>query len=127
MNEKPIQPESQQIIHLIESQPRQDVNAIDKAQIIRLILSEGEETAVSLANKLGLSERRVKELDRLNELPKCVQDAVEQNRISCSHAVYMLRLLGKGLMANEWEAVVKLAEKPLPEFLRLLSRVKFDK
>ena len=71
---------------LIENIQREDLNAIEEAQGVRRLMEECALTQEQVSVRLGRSRPAVANLLRLLSLPKAMQDAVTDGRLSAGHA-----------------------------------------
>lgn len=79
-------------VALIENVQRQDLTAIEEAFSYRKILDMGYLTQAQLADKVGKKQSTIANKLRLLTLPKEVQDALLDSKISERHARSLLRL-----------------------------------
>jgi len=80
------------VFALVENLQREDLNAIEKAQGIRLLMDETEGTQAQVAKQVGLERSTVANFLRLLELPAAVQAHVSRGTLSMGHARSLLAL-----------------------------------
>ena len=77
---------------LIENIQREDLNAIEEALAYRQLMDEFDMTQEAVADRVGKARSTITNLVRLLNLPEEVQQAVQDNQISGTHARELLRL-----------------------------------
>ncbi len=130
-------PAQQMEAALIENLQREDLNAIEEAAAVRSLMDECGYTQETAAKRLGKSRPAVANLLRLLTLPKPVQDAVTQGKLSAGHARVLAGVEGEkrqialaeetireGLSVRALEqlaakAVQTVMDKPIPRALPL--------
>lgn len=95
---------------LVENMVREDLNAIEVARAIAILLEDFGQTHQAVADRLGRSRPAVSNLVRLLELPDEVQQMVMDGEISEGHARAVL-------MADGAAARRRLAERVISEGL----------
>ncbi len=109
---------------LTENLQREDLNAMEAAEAVRLLMDEGSLTQEDAAGMLGKSRPAVANLLRLLQLDPKVQDLVRSGQLSQGHARVLAglqdaqaqqalasRAVSEGLSVR---ALEDLARKPLP-------------
>lgn len=91
-------------IALIENIQREDLNAIEEAEAYRKLIAQFGHSQDALGRLVGKSRSHVANLMRLLELPRAVQTAVVEQRISMGHA---RALIG----ADDCEALARTVEQ----------------
>lgn len=94
-------------VALIENVQRQDLTAIEEAFSYRKILDMGYLTQAQLAEKVGKKQSTIANKLRLLTLPKRVQDALLETKISERHARSLLRLEDKQKQEELLEKIIK--------------------
>lgn len=94
-------------VALIENVQRQDLTAIEEAFSYRKILDMGYLTQAQLAEKVGKKQSTIANKLRLLTLPKSVQDALLETKISERHARSLLRLEDKQKQEELLEKIIK--------------------
>ena len=110
---------------LTENLQREDLNAMEAAQAVRLLMDEGSMTQEEAAGLLGKSRPAVANLLRLLKLDTTVQEMVRSGALSEGHARVLAgipdtdrqrqlagRVLAEGLSVR---ALEELARKPAPK------------
>ncbi|MBQ2990916.1 MAG: ParB/RepB/Spo0J family partition protein [Clostridia bacterium] len=91
---------------LIENIQREDLNAIEEAQGIYLLMNECALTQEAVAERLGRSRSAVANLLRLLNLPKGMQAAVIDGTISAGHARVLAGVADRALQAELFKKAV---------------------
>lgn len=81
-----------QLLQLIENLQRQDLNPIEEARGIKRLMAENHYTQEQVAKLLGKSRSEVANTLRLLQAPDFIQRALEERKISKSHARTLLAL-----------------------------------
>ena len=113
------------VLALVENLQREELNPIEEAESFRRLIDEFKQTQEDVARLVSKDRATVANLIRLLKLPKDVQRAVADGRISAGHARAILavettenqmnvfmEILQKGLSVREAEALVKVAAAP---------------
>ena len=95
---------------LIENIQREDLNPLETADAIKMLMSEYQLTQEEVAQSIGKSRSAVANFLRLLELPKSVKSLVISGQLSGGHARCLLSLGSK-------QAMEKLAKKIIEEGL----------
>ena len=85
---------------LIENIQRENLNAIEEAQGINILMSECALTQEAVAERLGKSRSAVANLLRLLNLPKKIQAAVVDGSLSAGHARVLAGIADREQQAN---------------------------
>lgn len=85
---------------LIENIQRENLNAIEEAQGINVLMSECALTQEAVAERLGKSRSAVANLLRLLNLPKKIQSAVVDGSLSAGHARVLAGIADREQQAN---------------------------
>lgn len=130
---------------LTENLQREDLNAMEAAEAVRLLMDEGSLTQEEVAGMLGKSRPAVANLLRLLQLDGKVQDMVRSGQLSQGHARVLAgirdasaqlalagRVLSEGLSVRALEELGKKplprrkkpAEEPLPEMADFQERLR---
>ena len=80
------------VFALVENLQREDLNAIEKAQGIKLLMDELKATQAQVAKQVGFERSTVANFLRLLELPAAVQAHVSRGTLSMGHARCLLAL-----------------------------------
>ncbi|MBR5225407.1 MAG: ParB/RepB/Spo0J family partition protein [Clostridia bacterium] len=84
---------------LIENMQREDLNPIEEAQGVYVLMNECALTQEEVSQRLGRSRPAVANLLRLLNLPKAIQQAVIDGAISAGHARVLAGIADKKLQA----------------------------
>ena len=95
------------VFALVENLQREDLNAIEKAQGIRLLMDQMKATQEQVARQVGFERSTVANFLRLLDLPTSIQAHVSRGTLSMGHARTLLALPDHGIM----EKTAKLAIK----------------
>lgn len=109
---------------LIENLQREDLNPIEEAEGIRLLIDEYGLTQETAAERIGRSRSAVTNSLRLLNLPESVKELARQNKLSAGHARALLTvsdpeklqeiadlIVTRGISVRETEKLAKLAQK----------------
>lgn len=112
-------------VSLVENLQREDLNPIEEAQAMRLLMDEYKLTQDELSSRLGKSRSAVANTLRLLSLPDSVSALVISGALSSGHARCLVPLpsddqklriaeliVAKGLSVRETEALIKAQNKP---------------
>jgi len=112
---------------LVENLQREDLNPIEEAHAIQMMVKYKGLTHEEISNKIGKHRTYVTNILRLLDLPQKIQDAVSRGTIKFGHARALLGLpspkeilaafeviVQKNLSVRETEALVKKASSPKP-------------
>lgn len=94
-------------ISLIENIQRTDLNEIEKAKAMQMLMSEYSLTQNDLAERLGLSRPNVANTLRLLNMPEDIQEMVSENKISAGHARALAAAKDRASMLALAEEVVR--------------------
>jgi len=83
---KPLSEKECFVISLIENLQRSDLNPIEEAKGYKRLMGEFNLTQEDLAKTLGKSRSTVANITRLLSLPKNIQDAISEGKITEGHA-----------------------------------------
>ena len=92
---------------LIENIQRENLNPIEEAQGVYVLMNECAATQESIAERLGRSRSAVANSLRLLSLPKAIQQAVAQGVISSGHGRVLAGVADKAVQAQLFEQAVK--------------------
>lgn len=92
--------EQEQIFALIENLQREDLNAIEQAEGLKVLIDEFGLTQEEAAQRVGKSRSAVTNAIRLLALPDKVKEMVKNNKISMGHARALLSLADGELMTK---------------------------
>ena len=95
------------VFALVENLQREDLNAIEKAQGIKLLMDELKATQAQVAKQVGFERSTVANFLRLLELPAAVQAHVSRGTLSMGHARCLLALPDHETMEITAEASIK--------------------
>ena len=95
------------VFALVENLQREDLNAIEKAQGIKLLMGEMNATQAQVAKHVGLERSTVANFLRLLELPASVQAHVSRGTLSMGHARCLLALPDQETMEITADATIK--------------------
>ena len=92
---------------IVENLQRKDLNAIEKAMSFRRYIDEHNCTQDRLASRLKIDRSTVANLMRLLDLPRSVQDAVQDKTISAGHARSLLSLGDEDLQIEYCKKIIR--------------------
>ena len=95
------------VFALVENLQREDLNAIEKAQGIKLLMDELKATQAQVAKQVGFERSTVANFLRLLELPDAVQAHVSRGTLSMGHARCLLALPDHETMEITADASIK--------------------
>jgi len=101
-------PQSMLELALIENVQRADLNALEEAHAYRQLIDEFGLTQEAVAERVGKARSTVANLVRLLTLPKNVQAAVNDGRVSGAHARALLPLPAAEMQIAAMNQVIKL-------------------
>ena len=109
------------VLALVENLQREELNPIEEAESFRRLIDEFKQTQEDVSRLVSKDRATVANLIRLLKLPKDIQQAVADGRISAGHARALLsieiaekqravfmEIVQKGLSVREAEALVKV-------------------
>lgn len=121
---KEISDDDAMVIALLENIQREDLNVIEEAQALQLLINKLSITHEELAKKIGKSRSSITNLIRLNELDNDVKEFLRRGDLEMGHARSLLSLpkeqqskvaliiIQKGLTVRETEQLVSKLLKP---------------
>lgn len=126
---KDISPNEVMVAALVENVQREDLNAVEIAEGINLIINKNKISQEEAAVKVGMKRTTVTNYLRLLKLPEAVKQSIISGEISPGHArallslekeeliIEVLSVVLKGVLSvRETEKLVKRTnEKPVPE------------
>ncbi|MCK5942174.1 MAG: ParB/RepB/Spo0J family partition protein [Planctomycetes bacterium] len=95
------------VFALVENLQREDLNAIEKAQGIKLLMDQTKATQEQVAKQVGFQRSSVANFLRLLELPEGVQAHVSRGTLTMGHARALLALPDHETMEITAEATIK--------------------
>lgn len=95
------------VFALVENLQREDLNAIEKAQGIRLLMKQLAVTQEQVAKQVGLDRSTVTNFLRLLDLPEAVQAHVSRGTLSMGHARSLLALPTAEVMVETAELAIR--------------------
>lgn len=108
-------------IALVENIQREELNPIEEAEAYRKLIGEFGHSQEALGRLVGKSRSHIANLMRLLDLPRSVQSAVMESRISMGHARALIgapdcealarRIEDKGLSVRDTEKLVRQVKK----------------
>ena len=93
-------------VSIIENIQREDLNPIEEAQAIQMLMKEYNFTQESVADRLGRSRPAIANTLRLLNLPKFAQEYVISGQISAGHARAMVPLKNNALVTQAIDTVI---------------------
>ena len=116
-------------VSIIENIQREDLNPIEEAQAIQMLMKEYNFTQESVADRLGRSRPAIANTLRLLNLPKFAQEYVISGQISAGHARAMVPLKNNALVTQAIDTVIAkgLSVRQTEEFVKKLSMPKKDR
>lgn len=94
---------------LVENLQREDLNAIEKAQGFRLLMTQLGTTQEEVAAQVGLERSTVANFLRLLDLPAAVQEHVSRGTLSMGHARSLLALADPEAMVVAADEAIRTA------------------
>lgn len=95
------------VFALVENLQREDLNAIEKAQGIKLLMDQMKATQAQVAKQVGFERSTVANFLRLLDLPTGVQSHVSRGTLSMGHARSLLALPDQETMEITADAAIK--------------------
>ncbi|MEZ6036842.1 MAG: ParB/RepB/Spo0J family partition protein [Planctomycetota bacterium] len=89
---RPLSDQDSAVFALVENVQREDLNAIEKAQGIKLLMDQMKATQEQVAKQVGFERSTVANFLRLLDLPAAVQAHVSRGTLSMGHARCLLAL-----------------------------------
>ena len=121
---------------LIENLQREDLTAIEEAEAYKMLMQKLDLTQERLAERIGKSRAYIANTMRLLQLPRVVQDDIENNIISVGHGKVLAGLKDEDLIikfanvikekqisVRELEDLIKDASINQPEIEKKLTKV----
>lgn len=112
-------------IALIENVQRSDLNPIEEASGYSQLIEQFGYTQMQLAESIGKSRSHIANMLRLLNLPRSVQDLVEEGKLTAGHArtlvtvdepeVLAAKMVKLGLSVREAEELIKEPRTDLPK------------
>lgn len=114
-------------VSLVENLQREDLNPIEEAQAMRMLMDEHDLTQDELSNRLGKSRSAVANTLRLLSLPESVRSLVIAGELSSGHARCLValerdedkqrlaqKIVSQGLSVRAAEELIKTLSKTVP-------------
>lgn len=95
------------VFALVENLQREDLNAIEKAKGIRLLMDQMKATQEQVAKQVGFERSTVANFLRLLDLPASIQAHVSRGTLSMGHARTLLALPDPQIMEKTAEQAIK--------------------
>lgn len=95
------------VFALVENLQREDLNAIEKAQGIKLLMDQMKATQEQVAKQVGFERSTVANFLRLLDLPAAVQAHVSRGTLSMGHARALLGLPDHEIMTKTADLAIK--------------------
>ncbi len=92
---------------LIENIQREDLNAMEEARAMRLLIDKYSLTQEELSRRIGKSRSAIANSLRLLDLPEAVSELVSAGRLSAGHAKALLSIVDRERMAEAAEIVLE--------------------
>ena len=121
---------------LIENLQREDLTAIEEAEAYKMLMQKLDLTQERLAERIGKSRAYIANTMRLLQLPRVVQDDIENNIISVGHGKVLAGLKDEDLIikfanvikekqisVRELEDLIKEASINQPEIEKKVTKV----
>jgi ParB family chromosome partitioning protein len=115
-------------VSLVENLQREDLNPIEEAQAMRMLMDEHNLTQDELSTRLGKSRSAVANTLRLLSLPETVRTMVIAGDLSSGHARCLvalerdedkqrlaMKIVSQGLSVRATEELIKALSKQMPE------------
>ncbi len=93
-------------VAIIENIQREDLNPIEEAKAIKLLIDEYSLTQDEVAERLSYSRSAVANLLRLLALPSCVEEDVIAGRLTAGHARALLPLKDDAMITENAQKVI---------------------
>ena len=113
-------------ISIIENIQREDLNPMEEAEAVALLMEDYGLTQEGVAQRLGRSRSAVANTLRLLTLPKKVRDYVESGQLSPGHARALLGLQDEQAIASAAEVVIR-TQASVRETEKLVKRLQEPK
>lgn len=104
---RPLSDSDSAVFALVENLQREDLNAIEKAQGIKLLMDQMKATQEQVAKQVGFERSTVANFLRLLDLPEPVQKHVSRGTLSMGHARSLLSLPDPDAMNQTAELAIK--------------------
>ena len=104
---RPMSDSDSAVFALVENLQREDLNAIEKAQGIKLLMDQMKATQEQAAKQVGLERSTVANFLRLLDLPESIQQHVSRGTLSMGHARSLLALPDHEAMNQTAEFAIK--------------------
>ena len=104
---RPMSDSDSAVFALVENLQREDLNAIEKAQGIKLLMDQMKATQEQVAKQVGFERSTVANFLRLLELPAAIQQHVSRGTLSMGHARALLALPDHEVMNQTAELAIK--------------------
>ncbi len=114
-------------VSLVENLQREDLNPIEEAQAMRMLMDEHDLTQDELSSRLGKSRSAVANTLRLLSLPESVRSLVIAGELSSGHARCLValerdedkqrlaqKIIAQGLSVRATEELIKTLSKTVP-------------
>ncbi len=95
------------VFALVENLQREDLNAIEKAQGIKLLMDQMKATQEQVAKQVGFERSTVANFLRLLDLPESIQQHVSRGTLSMGHARTLLALPDHEVMNQTADFAIK--------------------
>jgi len=114
------------IISLIENIQREDLNDIDRASALRELKVNLGSPWESIAQRLGLTKRRVLDLVGLLDLPEEIKEDIRQKKLTEKHGRALRQLLNQAEVLREVVAFLKDKKLTGDQSLELVRKIKSE-
>ena len=114
--------EKEDVISMIENLQREDLTAIEEAEAYRLLMQKLDLTQERLGERLGKSRAYIANTMRLLQLPRSVQDDIENGVISVGHGKVLAGLKDEELILK-FTNIIKEKQISVRELEDLVKQV----
>lgn len=121
---KDVDPKQLLELSIIENIQREDLNPIEEAQAIHVLMKEYHLTQEELSARIGKSRSAIANTIRLLALPKKCREWVEQGLLSAGHARALLAIQDKKAMAQAAEYIIEkgFSVRETEEYVKRLQK-----
>ena len=104
---RPLSDQDSALYALVENLQREDLNAIEKARGLRLLMEQLATTQEQVAKQVGLERSTLANFLRLLDLPDAVQQHVSRGTLTMGHARSLLALPDHDVMVKTADAAIR--------------------
>jgi ParB family chromosome partitioning protein len=104
---RPLSDQDSALYALVENLQREDLNAIEKARGLKLLMEQLATTQEQVARQVGLERSTLANFLRLLDLPEAVQQHVSRGTLTMGHARSLLALPDHDVMIQTADAAIR--------------------